>query len=537
MKRTYRSFTGLNRRTLLKAAIGSGLGVSGLKLLGADPIYAQIKAFPFSLGVASGEPAPDGFVIWTRLAPEPLTPSGGMPSVPFEVTWEVAADEAMQRMVRSGRISARPEVAHSVHVAVEGLEPCRDYFYRFRSNTAESAIGRVRTLPAHGSALSSFRFASAGCQRWEHGFFTAWRRIAEEDFDFVFNYGDYIYEYPHRLTDGNNRPYPRVMPKDFGACVTLSDYRRRYALYKSDPDLQAAHSSCAFISSFDDHEVIDDWAADSTRKNTPAAFLSRRAAAFQAWYEHMPVRRGMVPRGSNILAYRKFSFGNLADIAVLDTRQYRSKHACGDKFYDNCREAGQSHRTILGADQESWLAKTLHSNKATWQVLAQQVPFSRLNWQPFLRAEDPENKSADLRRIDGWDGAEAGRNRVLAAAESAKAKNLIVLSGDAHKGLAIEIKKDWLDQTSECLGAEFIATSISSDGNGSRTVRNADDTFAKNPHLKFVSNERGYTRHVVNAKQWQADFRVVERISTPDAPVLTRKSFVVNVGRPGLSAI
>jgi alkaline phosphatase D len=521
----------LSRRRLLKASVGAGLGAAGLALSGGIAARAQFRAFPFSLGVASGEPAADGFVIWTRLAPDPLTPRGGMLPAPVEVTFEIADDPAMSRVIRSGTTIARIELAHSVHVEIEGLEPARDYFYRFRAGGAESPVGRARTLPPAGADVKQLRFAAAGCQAWEGGYYTAWRSIAEEALDFVFHYGDYIYEHRAATVDRENRPLPRVMPADFPTCLTHTDYRRRYALYKSDPDLQAAHASCPFLVSFDDHEVSDNWAAD-TGRNVPAdAFLFRRAAAFQAWYEHMPVRRRMMPRGPDVLAYRHLRFGALADIAVLDTRQYRSKQPCGDGYKANCHDADDPTRTMLGETQERWLAEVLNSAQGTWQVLAQQVLFSPLNWRSFSWLQGAES---ELRRMDAWDGAPAARARVEAMLRATKARNSVVLAGDAHMDLALEIKDDWRDAKSPCLGVEFLTTSISSSGDGSPPDRQADAIYADNPHLKFVGRQRGYTRHVVTPQRWQADLRTVGLVSTPGAPVATAKSFVVEAGRPGL---
>jgi alkaline phosphatase D len=420
-----------------------------------------------------------------------------------------------------------------VHVEVAGLEPARDYFYRFRAGDAESPVGRARTLPAPGADVAQLRFANAGCQGWEGGFYTAWRRIAEENFDFVFHYGDYIYEYGRYTLDRNNRPVARAMPEGFGSsCINLLDYRRRYSLYKSDPDLQAAHASCVFLPSFDDHEVTDNWAADTDPKNTPAAaFLFRRAAAFQAWYEHMPVRRTLLPRGPDLLAYRPFSFGNLMDMAVLDTRQFRSKQPCGDGFKANCKEADEPSRSMTGEPQERWLAERLRSTQATWQVLAQQVLFAPMDWHSFSWAG---TQDADAGDMDGWDGATAARNRVLDMFRAMPAANPVVLTGDAHMALALELKDNPKDPNSRCLGVEFLATSISSGGDGGEALSNKDALHAQNPHLKFSGNERGYTRHTVTPKLWQADHRAVEKISTPGAPVVTRKSLVVEAGRPGL---
>jgi alkaline phosphatase D len=523
----------LDRRSLLKGAVAAGLAVAEVPFLRTTPAVAQFKQDPFTLGVAAGEPAPDGFVIWTRLAPRPLLARGGMAPVPIEVTWELASDQAMQQVVRSGKTTAWPELAHSVHVELGALEPAREYFYRFRAGGAESPVGRVRTLPAPGAPVAQFRFASAGCQSWEGGYYTAWRSIAEEAFDLVAHYGDYIYENRHITMDRQGRPFPRTLPSDFPLCLNLIDYRRRYALYKSDPDLQAAHASCAFLPSFDDHEVVDNWAADFDRRNAPPEiFRFRRAAAFQAWYEHMPVRKSMLPHGPDLLAYRLLRIGNLADLAVLDTRQYRSRQACGDGFHSKCLEADEPDRTMLGAQQERWLSDGLRAQQGTWQVLAQQVLFSRFDWRsfPWLKAPDIE-----IRRMDTWDGANAGRDRVLKILQDAQARNPVVLTGDLHMGIALEIKEDWNEPSSRCAGVEFVATSISSNGDGSPTVPNAEALHRHNPHLKFIGIERGYTRHVVTPKTWQADYRVVEKVSVPGAAIATRKSFVVEAGRPGLN--
>ncbi len=529
MARSKRLF--LNRRSLLKGALGAGFVAGGWPLPCLVQAGAQFKADPFSLGIASGDPSSDGFVLWTRLAPEPLKARGGMSAAPVEVAFEIARDPEMKQIVRTGHSTARIELVHSVHVEVEGLEPARDYFYRFRAGNAESPVGRARTLPAPGAELAQIRFGHAGCQQWETGFYTAWRRIAEENFDFVFHYGDYIYEHGRQLFDRQNRPLPRVMPGEFGICYSLSDYRRRYGLYKSDNDLQAAHASCPFLPSFDDHELVDNWASETDSKNTPAeAFLVRRAAAFQAWYEHMPVRRSAIPRGPDLRAYRHFGIGRLLDMTILDTRQFRSKQPCGDGIKSPCAEAGDPNRTMMGEPQERWLAERLRGATGTWQVLAQQVLFSQMDWRSFSWTKSSEF-AVDL---DAWDGAPAARDRVLALYRDAGIANPVVLTGDVHMGIAFEIKEDWKNPGSRCLGAEFVATSISSGGDGWVRAENESELRANNPHLRFIGGERGYARHTVTPQHWQADFRVVEKISTPNAPVSTRKSLVIEAGKPGL---
>ena len=520
----------VDRRRLLKTAAAGGL-LLAWPLKGAAPVRAETTSNPFTLGVASGDPSPDGFVIWTRLAPQPLEPRGGMSEAPVEVQWQVATDPSMSKVVREGKAIARIELAHSVHVELDGLEPGRDYFYRFRAGDAETAAGRARTLPPPGAAVEEMRFAAAGCQQWEGGYYTAWRAIADDHLDFVFHYGDYIYERPYAAANLRGQPFARVMPQDFATCYTLTDYRRRYSLYKTDPDLQAAHASCPFLTSFDDHEVADNWAATTDPKSTPAeAFLVRRAAAFQAWYEHSPVRRALMPMGPDVIAYRRFAIGNLADVTVLDTRQYRSKQPCGDGFKP-CAEADSAARTMMGVRQEAWLAEGLRASRGTWQVIAQQVLFAHFDWRSFPWVADTGSPAGDL---DAWDGATAARDRMLALWREAKVQNPVVLTGDVHRAIALDLHADWREPSSPCLGVEFVATSIASGGDGSATTSNWDKLHANNPHLKFTDELRGYNRHIVTPRHWQADFRVVERISAPGQPVTTKRSLAVEAGKPGV---
>lgn len=488
----------------------------------------KFKSDPFSLGVASGDPSVDGFVIWTRLAPSPLEVGGGMPKSAVEVTWEVATDDGMVRRVAGGVATARPDLGHSVHIEVGGLEPGRDYFYRFEAGGVRSALGRAKTLPGSASA-GAIRFVSAGCQRYEDGFFTAWRRIADERPDFIVHYGDYIYEYRGiDVTSSRDRPVVRAMPGKPGKCLTLEDFRNRYAIYKLDKDLQSAHASAPFIVSFDDHEVENDWAGfvSENKDVTPTAFALRRAAAFQAWYEHMPLRRRQMPKGPDVLAHRRFAVGSLMQIDILDTRQYRSPQPCGNGWRA-CPEAKAAHRTMLGKQQEDWIQAGFATTKARWNVLAQQVPIAR-----FERAGDG---SIVETHMDKWDGAEAARTRLFDAVVGARLQNLVVLAGDVHHNRASELKRDFGDAASASIGVEFVATSISSGGDGKSRPANASKLVAANPHLQFYNAQRGYVRHTVDAARWQADYMVLDRVSALNDPVKKAAGFVVESGRPRLS--
>jgi alkaline phosphatase D len=509
----------LGRRALLRGLGGAGLitasGLGKARGLWAQPVFSTT---PFTLGVASGEPTSSGVVLWTRLAPVPYR-GGGMPALGVEVAWEIAEDEAMARTAQRGTAVARPELGHALHVEVEGLRPAREYFYRFTVGGFQSPAGRTRTLPPLDAPVDRLRFAVVGCQRFEDGHYTAYADVARERFDFVFHYGDYIYEFPIMRSGGRPLPVVRVMPEPYGETETLEDYRNRYATYKSDPRLMAAHASAPFIVSYDDHEVDNNWAGDiSEGDDDPLVFRLRKAAAFQAWYEHMPLRRAQAPSGADIIAYRRFGYGDLATLDVLDTRQFRTDQPCGDLFRD-CAAAREPHRTMLGFEQERWLHQGFREHRRTWRVLAQQVLMAQLDRHP-----DPMIVETN---IDKWDGAVAGRDRLFAALREARVDNAVVLTGDLHNSWAIELKENFDDPRSRTLGFEFVASSISTNGDGAETRADIPTLMAINPHVKYYNNRRGYARHIVDRRQWQVDFRAVERVSVAHMPVATRKSLVI----------
>lgn len=524
-----REFLSTDRRDFLKA-LGLGAAFFLSESVVSQRVWAKpvFKADPFSLGVASGDPAADGFVLWTKLAPEPLKNGGGMPAAAVEVTWELAADEAFARPLRSGKALAKQQFGHSVHVEVGGLEAGREYFYRFEAGGVRSPVGRTKTFPAAGS-MAPIRFASAGCQRYEDGLFTAWRRIAEDRLDFVTHYGDYIYEYKALKRGGDRKvDIVRDMPGTPKKCITLADFRNRYAIYKLDPDLKAAHASTPFIVSFDDHEVENNWAGYTSEYEgvTRQLFALRRAAAFQAWYEHMPLRAAQTPKGPDILAYRRLAIGGLIQLDVLDTRQYRDPPPC-DSGWKVCPEAKAAKRTMLGQQQESWLNAGFRDSRARWNLLGQQVPVGR-----FDRNPDPAITETHM---DKWDGAEAARLRLFEAVQGAKLANLVVLTGDVHHNRAVELRADFDAPASKNVGVEFVATSISSNGNGVDQPKTVPGLMSANPHLKFFNSQRGYVRHQVTATRWQADYQVLDKVSAPGGVATTRASFVVEAGKPELN--
>ena len=418
--------------------------------------------------------------------------------------------------MQKGTAVARPELGHSVHVEVSGLQPAREYYYRFRAGGEISQVGRTRTAPAANASVDRLRFAVCGCSHYEQGFFTAYRHIAEEAFDFVFHTGDYIYE--GRANAGQN--LDRVRQHRGQEIYTLVDYRNRYALYKSDPDLIRAHLSAPFIVTWDDHEVENNYAGEVDERNTPPeVFLLRRAAAYQAYYEHMPLRRAQWPTAAAMRLYRRLHFGNLVDFSVLDTRQYRSDQACGDLARTNCGAALDEPRTMLGAEQEQWLFDNLASASARWTVLGQQVVLTR---QDRIRA-DPQGQFG----MDRWDGYPAARRRLVQRIVDTRAANPVILSGDIHQHFAAEVGVDPDRPDSPAVGVEFTNTSISAGGDGIDTAPAWGLAGRDNPHVKFHSARRGYIAMTCTAAQMRADFKVLDRVSQPNLPVRTAGSLVV----------
>jgi alkaline phosphatase D len=520
-----RALGGLSRRQLLDVAwkLGAAAVIQPIvpaRVL-AQPMY---RAYPFTLGVASGDPEPDGAVLWTRLAPDPLE-GGGMPMANIDVAWEVARDRLFRSVVQKGTAIARPELGHSVHVEVRGLDSGREYWYRFRSGGEVSQIGRTKTAPPDGAPADRLRFAVCGCSHFESGYFTAFRRMAAEQFDFVFHTGDYIYE--GRADGGRNAA---VVRQHRGQEIyTLVDYRNRYAQYKSDPDLRAAHASAPFVVTWDDHEVDNDYAGDIDENDTPPeVFLLRRAAAYQAFYETMPLRALTLPAGPRMRLYRRMRFGSLLDLSVLDTRQYRSNQACNGATATGCTAALDPSRTILGQDQERWLFEQLAAAKATWTVLGQQVPtFAR----DFVKA-NPEGRFS----MDKWDGYAAARRRLYERLSETKAPNPIVLSGDVHVHYGADLKMDFENPKSPTIGVEFTNTSITSGGDGAEVSSNWEPTRGDNPHIKYHSARRGYIACTATPATMRADFRILDRVTVPDAAERTGGSLVVEAGRPGAHA-
>ncbi|MGW7070111.1 alkaline phosphatase D family protein [Streptomyces sp. NPDC054855] len=487
----------------------------------------KIADDPFTLGVASGDPQPDSVLLWTRLAPAPYEPGNGLPNQRVVVEWELAHDAGFQRVARRGFEITHPEYNHTLHVEVGFLDAGRTYYFRFKTGKWISETGRTRTAPAAGTKVSSLKFAAVSCQAYHDGYFTAHKHLAKDDVDVVFHLGDYLYEYAVNSAGGHRNYTDRVLPDVFNReTKTLEDYRLRYALYKSDPDLRASHAAHPFVVTWDDHETENNYADDLDENGSPPAeFLVRRAAAYRAYWENLPLRSPQQPVGPDLQLYRRLQWGLLAQFDILDTRQYRSDQAYGDGADIPGPESTDPKRSITGATQERWLIDGWRSSKAVWNVMPQQVNFSQ-------RKLDL-NAAAKL-SMDAWDGYPASRDRVLAGAASAGIKNLMVLTGDVHVGYAYDIKADFDDPASKTVGTEIVATSVASGRDGAEKPATWETYTKANPHMKFYNGRRGYVTVDLGQESARADFKTVSAVTTPGAPITTAASFVTEAGNPGL---
>ena len=506
-----------SRRDFLRV----GASAAGIIALGALPGCSgrtvRFRSDPFSLGVASGDPTPDGVVLWARLGRDAIAEASATTEA-VDVRWEVAEDDSFSRVVRSGNADALPALGHSVHAEVDGLLPSRDYFYRWIAGGEVSPVGRTRTAPALDADNDRIDFAFASCQHYEHGYFTALRHLSEQDLDFIVHLGDYIYE--GAPTDGGVRRHegPEV--------YTLEQYRARYTTYRSDPHLQAAHASAPWVVTTDDHEVDNNYADDTASDGqSPEALLLRRAAAYQAFYEFMPLRRSSMPRGPGMQVYRRLPLGQLATMYVLDTRQYRDDQPCGDGFKPSCAEHAAPGRTMLGTAQREWLFNELATSEVGWNVLAQQVLMARFR---TALADGQEGWS-----MDKWDGYPVERRAVLDVFGDSGARNPIVLTGDIHSNWVARLLRDFDDENSQVVGTEFAGTSLTSGRNGQEQSAFGGRAIPYNPHFDFYNSQRGYVLASITPAHWTTTYRRVRIVESPDGPVDTLATFVVEDGVPG----
>ncbi len=514
------------RRSFLRDA-------ASLALLAAGAARgAPNGAYPFSLGVASGSPLPDSVILWTRIISDPL---GGAPAAPvaLAVRWEVAHDQAFRSIAARGSAIAVPALAHSVHVDVSGLAPGRWYWYRFMLGDAVSPVGRTRTAPAPDSMPALLKLAVASCQHWEFGSYAAHRHIAAAAPDLVAFLGDYIYEWgPYSLR------HPAAARRT-SESFTLDEYRARYGQYKSDRDLQAAHLAAPWIVTWDDHEVANDYAGERDERLDPR-FAQRRAAAYQAFYEHMPLRVAPGPGGfGGLRMYQRYDWGRLARFHVLDDRQYRAAQPCtpagrggSSSVTRACAERMAAGRAMLGAEQEAWLARGLATSGARWNILAQQTPMAQSSQVPVAAPGDGRFWT------DGWDGYPAARARVFGALLASRAANPVVLAGDVHTFYASDLKRDFYRPASgrnPILAAEFCGTSVTS---SSRPQARTQQFVDMNPHTKYGrSDKRGFMLLELTPEQTRAIFVGLDEVRDPASGASVLARFLVEDGRPGVRQV
>lgn len=495
-------------RTTRRSFLKGSLTCASAAWLSTGPLPAEAleNDNPFTLSVASGYPTPSSVVLWTRLALQPLEPGGGMGSEPIPVQWELATDERMRHVVRRGTEIAMPEWAHSVHVEPQGLEPGREYWYRFTAGGARSLVGRTRTAPAYGSSLARLKIAVASCQQYEHGYFSAYDHIVRDDVDLVLHVGDYIYEGSWGTDNVRSHGAPDA--------VTLDGYRARYALYKSDKSLAAAHAASPWMVTWDDHEVSNDYAGTASHYRwSREAFRARRAAAYRAYYEHMPLPSAAIPSGSLLRLYAQRAFGDLASVYMLDQRQYRSPECNGQS-----RQA--SGRTMLGTPQECWLADELKKTTARWNILAQGTMMSHVPPQ-----EEPIVNYGE----DAWTGYPAARARLTESLADLKVPNPVVVSGDIHAFVVGGLNRTPEDFDSPAVAPEFVGTSISA-----HAVTDAMDSLkASNPNVQFAdSAHRGYLRFDITHKRMKVDLVALTSTKVRHSRKRTLASYAVEDGMP-----
>jgi alkaline phosphatase D len=470
-----------------------------------------IDGSPFTLGVASGDPTSSSVILWTRLAVDPTADdgTGGMSGDDIALAWDLAADDAFTDLLASKLISAKAAHGHSVHVDAQGLEPGTTYWYRFRVGDQTSPVGQTATLPA--GSPDSFGLAVVNCQMYEGGAYGAYRNLVDEDVDLVVHLGDYIYEYPGGEGDGRHS-LPNRMLK------TLEDYRLRYASYKLDPDLQAAHARFPFVATWDDHEVANNYMGDTVPGDaTPDQVEERKTAAYQAWWENMPARIDP-PEGPDVAVYRNFEVGDLAKLHLLDERQYAAEPPCRDRStsgldYGNCDTVESEDRTRLGKDQEAWLEDSLSSSTATWNLLG----------NPVVLAGVDAGRDEPQFYLDTWDGYPDARKRLIA--QLADVDNPVVLTGDYHAGMVLDVHAVPFDQDTPVVAPEFMSPPISS------ALFDADVT-KRTPQLRQQINEYGYLVVAVTPDELTATFRVVDDVADPKTAIGTAATWKVAAGNP-----
>jgi len=485
---------------------------------------------PFPYRTASGDPRHDSVVIWTRVAPEPLARDGGVDVSEVPVFWQLGAlgDDAV---LQDGVFVTTEDHGHSVHVDVTGLDPSTDYWYRF-SIGPHLTEGQTRTAPTPGARTERLSFAVANCNAYKSGYFTAYANMVDEELDAVLFVGDYIYE----LEGGNTRDHGLELNP-----TTLDEYRAFYAVARLDPDLAACHQHHPWIVMWDDHEVEDNYAAWEPGgiglqidANARENFRARRIAAYQAWWEFMPVRTGP-PVDGELALYRDFEFGDLAKLTVIDDRQYRSPIVQGKGDGDLPRPFGggpqlegtfDESRTMLGAEQEAWFEQSIVSS-ATWSLLVQQTIMAEVDRAP----ENPDKGFS----MDAWDGYAAPRERLLGFVHEHEIENFVVVGGDIHTSAVADLHVSYREPDTPMVGTEFVAPSATSI---ELLLPEFVEGSRSNDHIHLYETEhRGYLRVDLTHDELTAHYRWVDTTAEPTSPIATASTWRIRSGTVGVEEI
>ena len=477
----------------------------------------DLTSDPFTLGVASGDPTDQSVILWTRLAVDSLN-GGGMPVQDIEVLWEVSSTDTFDDIVSSGLATAEERFGHAVHIDVPLSTGESIVFYRFRIGDYVSPIGKTRLSSPSGST-TPIKVAAVSCQNYTDGFYNAYADLVEQSPDLVTFLGDYIYESGVGTLDATT-----VRLHNSDEIKDLVAYRNRYALYRSDPLLQAAHAECPWVITWDDHEVENNYANLTPQDSADAeGHAARRAAAYQAWWEHMPVRLSP-PTDESLTIYRQFSWGDLLNLLVVDGRQYRDDQACGDAVLSTqpaCDEALDPARTMLGAEQEKWFSENINDTTKVWNVMANQTVMTDIRL------------GAAVLNYDQWDGYAPDRDRILTDVVNQDVKNFVVLTGDIHLAGVGQLTTD--SNPTTAMGTEFVSTSISSSGNVSTDTEGL--LIALPNIIDAETSHRGYTLHTLTANDWTAEYRIVDNNLVEGSTTSVWKTFKVTAGSPAVTQI
>lgn len=515
----------IDRRRFIRNAWNGVGGSLALALIPGSGLFASPRfgKNPFTLGVASGDPTPNGIVLWTRLAPEPADPASlGKRAIP--VGWRIATDSRMRNVVARDTAAASAELAHSVHVEVDCLRPGRDYFYQFDVRGEESAIGHFRTAPAERELSREINFAFVTCQDWPSGYYTAYRDMVKRDLDVVLHLGDYTYEYAIGAATRRGVPAPAGFGEE---TVDLRTYRLRHTLYKLDADLQAAHAKFPFVVIWDDHEVANDYSGLAPEYDVPSdEFTARRAAAYQAYYEHMPIRASFARKpGAGLRIYRRLRYGKLIEFTMLDDRQYRTDNPCGDGETLRCAEAESGTYTMLGREQEEWVSRGFARSDARWNIVGQQLLLAELEHMPY---QDERYWN------DAWDGYPLARKRLLNEVVRSKLSNPVFLTGDWHSTFVNDLKLNFKDPQSKTIATEFVTPAITTGGDATPYGPYYAPMVPYNPHIKYYEGDRrGYFAAKVTPTRMHLDLRFVTSVEDATGVGYTERTFVVEDGQPG----